>query len=295
MKRVSLADVARVAGVGKATASRALSGDAHVEASTRARILETASELGYRPSQAARTLRTGRSGAIALAFGEVFPGAAVEGVFRECQSRGYRVVLEAPEDATQRGARSAVDGRIVVDPTGRVVSGDTLTVVIDEKRSDHDAVMVGTDIEAAVATAVRRLRHEGARTCAVVTVGPAPAIDALPASTLAVAALGSPDMDNSVGTDAGGLVLSRDLPDDVEGVAVIGSDALRLVPPGMPVVLIDLAGLGGSPNGVGSGVDTVARPLMDLGTIAARLVLDALISGQRPAPRTLCEPAVHWA
>jgi LacI family transcriptional regulator len=59
MARVTLADVAHAAGVGVATASRALSPREHpdVSAATRERIRAVADELGYRPSLAARTFR----------------------------------------------------------------------------------------------------------------------------------------------------------------------------------------------------------------------------------------------
>ena len=60
MARVTLADVARAAGVGVATASRALSPREHpdVSAATRDRLRAVADELGYRPSLAARTFRS---------------------------------------------------------------------------------------------------------------------------------------------------------------------------------------------------------------------------------------------
>ncbi len=275
VKRASLADVARAAGVGKATASRALSGDAHVGASTRARILATASELGYRPSQTARTLRTGRSGSIALAFGEPFPGAVIEGVFRECGRRGYRLVLESQTDPAQHPAMHAVDGRIIVDPDTRVVSGDVLTVVIDERRSDHDAVLVSTNVDAAVELALSRLRHAGARSCAVIGGAGAAALG----NDGVVAAL-------PAGPDVGVAAL----PAGTDGVVAVGAGAARRVPPGVPVVLVDLTG-----SDTGNGArDVVPRPLLTLGIVAARLVLDALTTAQEPAARTLCAPAPMW-
>ena len=62
-RRVTSADVARVAGVSRATVSYVLNDTPHqtISAATRARVLEAAAGLGYAPSAAARALRTGRS------------------------------------------------------------------------------------------------------------------------------------------------------------------------------------------------------------------------------------------
>jgi DNA-binding LacI/PurR family transcriptional regulator len=60
---VTSADVARVAGVSRATVSYVLNDTPHqtISAGTRGRVLDAAASLGYAPSAAARTLRTGRS------------------------------------------------------------------------------------------------------------------------------------------------------------------------------------------------------------------------------------------
>jgi DNA-binding LacI/PurR family transcriptional regulator len=62
-RRVTSADVARVAGVSRATVSYVLNDTPHqtISAGTRTRVLDAAASLGYAPSAAARTLRTGRS------------------------------------------------------------------------------------------------------------------------------------------------------------------------------------------------------------------------------------------
>jgi DNA-binding LacI/PurR family transcriptional regulator len=62
-RRVTSADVARLAGVSRATVSYVLNDTPRqtISAATRARVLEAAESLGYAPSAAARTLRTGRS------------------------------------------------------------------------------------------------------------------------------------------------------------------------------------------------------------------------------------------
>jgi len=62
-RRVTSADVARVAGVSRATVSYVLNDTPRqtISAATRTRVLDAAGALGYAPSAAARALRTGRS------------------------------------------------------------------------------------------------------------------------------------------------------------------------------------------------------------------------------------------
>jgi LacI family transcriptional regulator len=57
----TLEDVARHVGVSTATVSRALTGSRNVRAETRARVVEAAATLGYRPDVHARTLARGQS------------------------------------------------------------------------------------------------------------------------------------------------------------------------------------------------------------------------------------------
>lgn len=64
--RVTLADVARVAGVSTSTASRALHGGAPVASKLLRRVQHAAEELDYRLNTQARSLRTGRDTTIGL-------------------------------------------------------------------------------------------------------------------------------------------------------------------------------------------------------------------------------------
>lgn len=56
LRRATAADVARVAGVSRVAVSRAFTKGASIAAETRARVLEVAGELGYRPNALARQL-----------------------------------------------------------------------------------------------------------------------------------------------------------------------------------------------------------------------------------------------
>jgi LacI family transcriptional regulator len=68
-QRITIADLARRAGVAPGTVSRALNGYPDVSAATRARISALARELGYEPDAPARSLRTRRSRLVAAYLG----------------------------------------------------------------------------------------------------------------------------------------------------------------------------------------------------------------------------------
>lgn len=65
-RAATLTDVAKLAGVSIATASKAINGRAQVRAETRARVLEAAEQLSFAPNALARSLLEGRTGTVGL-------------------------------------------------------------------------------------------------------------------------------------------------------------------------------------------------------------------------------------
>lgn len=122
--KVTLADVARLAGVGVGTASRALSGSARVAPGTRARVLEVADRLQYVVSPDAAGLARGRTGRVALVvphlsrwfFGEVSEGihAGLRGADLDLLLYPVGAVRERVEFFERLPARRKVDAVIVV-------------------------------------------------------------------------------------------------------------------------------------------------------------------------------------
>jgi DNA-binding LacI/PurR family transcriptional regulator len=86
--RPTLDAVARLAGVGRGTASRVLNGSAQVSPEARAAVEAAIVELGYVPNRAARTLVTQRTDSVALVvsesqervFGEPFFAGVLRGI-----------------------------------------------------------------------------------------------------------------------------------------------------------------------------------------------------------------------
>ncbi|MCO1574319.1 LacI family transcriptional regulator [Crossiella sp. SN42] len=99
--RPTLEDVAAYAGVSRSTASRALNAEVYVSPDAREKVLVAAQALGYSPNQAARSLVTRRTNAIALVLSEPEPkvledpyfAEIVRGAFRELSGRGSQMLM----------------------------------------------------------------------------------------------------------------------------------------------------------------------------------------------------------
>ncbi|MFY7856844.1 MAG: LacI family DNA-binding transcriptional regulator [Rubrivivax sp.] len=93
---VTSIDVARLAEVSQSAVSRTFTPGASVSPDTRARVLEAARKLGYRPNAIARTLSTRRSRMIALVMSHLqnqFYPLVVEQLSQRLQRDGYHVLL----------------------------------------------------------------------------------------------------------------------------------------------------------------------------------------------------------
>lgn len=131
MRRPTIMDIAKAAGVSKGAVSYALNGRPGVSEETRRRILAIASDLGWAPSSPARALAPGgRIGAVGLVVDrpahslglEPFFMQLVSGIEAELASSGVDLLLQVTEDmgaeiASYRrwSSERRVDGVIMVD------------------------------------------------------------------------------------------------------------------------------------------------------------------------------------
>lgn len=104
----TLRDVARTANVSMRTVSNVVSGYEHVSEAMRQRVLAAMEELDYRANPVARTLRTGRTGVLALVVPEIdvpyFSQLARE-VINAAAAVGYRVMIDQTGDDHERERR----------------------------------------------------------------------------------------------------------------------------------------------------------------------------------------------
>jgi DNA-binding LacI/PurR family transcriptional regulator len=92
----SIRDVARLANVSPATVSRSFAQPDLVAGETLARVMEVAEELHYRPSRAARSLTTGKTGnigAVVPDLGNPFFSGVLKGAQARARESGYSVFL----------------------------------------------------------------------------------------------------------------------------------------------------------------------------------------------------------
>jgi len=125
---MNLKEFAARIGLSQTTVSRAMSGYPEVKAETRARVLEAAERLGYRPNISAQRLATGRAGAIGIVFqggGRFGPHSSefMGGLSTRLQKDGIDILVstvetEDEEEAAYRrlAASKRVDAVIVHTP-----------------------------------------------------------------------------------------------------------------------------------------------------------------------------------
>ena len=93
----TLRDVAERAQVSMRTVSNVVSGYTHVSERMRAKVLAVIEELDYRPNPVARTLRTGRTGMLALVVPEIdvpYFSELARDVIEAAAEVGYRVMID---------------------------------------------------------------------------------------------------------------------------------------------------------------------------------------------------------
>ena len=180
-QRVSMADVAKLAGVSSQTVSRVSNGRPSVTGTTREQVLAAMRQLGYRPNSAARALRYGQFntiGVILFNLDSTGNSRTVEAIATHAAAEGYAITLipiDVPTQDNVLGAFTrldelAVDAVIAIMEIHLLDAGtvklppDThIVVVVDSDAGDRYSV-VDTDQAEGTRLAVRHLLDLGHHT-----------------------------------------------------------------------------------------------------------------------------------
>ncbi len=96
-KRITIKDVAQVAGVSTQTVSRVMNKFSYVSEETRQRVEEVVEQLGYRPSTLARSLIQQRSytlGVVTFGLKYIGPSRTLNGVADKADELGYMLLMK---------------------------------------------------------------------------------------------------------------------------------------------------------------------------------------------------------
>lgn len=184
-RQPTLEEVARLAGVGRGTASRVMNGSDHVSSRSREAVERAVRELGYVPNQAARSLKTRRTDTVALViaedeervFAEPFFAGLVRGISRAVDATSRRLVLSMVPDEShldrlgQFLTPQHVDGVMVVSLHDGLSLPDSpdLPIVYVGRPNDPRASFVDVDNHDGARQAVDHLAASGRRRIACIT------------------------------------------------------------------------------------------------------------------------------
>ncbi|MDE2181616.1 MAG: LacI family DNA-binding transcriptional regulator [Alphaproteobacteria bacterium] len=183
----TIKDVAKLAGVGVGTASRAIAGSGPVSAEAASRVRKAVEELNFRPSHAARVLQKGQSQTIGV-FVPLIQGSfytpILHAIYSALRAAGRHMVvdfgqtLESERQDALDGAEFLVDrgcdGLIIVGTRLRTKDVETLmalqpkTVLLNRSVPAYADQCFNPDHKAAGAVAARTLWEAGHRQLAVI-------------------------------------------------------------------------------------------------------------------------------
>jgi DNA-binding LacI/PurR family transcriptional regulator len=179
VKRVSMADVAALAGVSGQTVSRVVNASPRVDPATRRRVESAMERLGYRPHRAARALRTGRTqtiGLVASTLASVGNSRMLQAVADAASGRSYAVVVVTLGDrrelstAFERLRDQGVDGAIILNEASELARmttpPDDVALVVVDSPADARFDVIDIDHAGGARAATEHLLSLGHRSVA---------------------------------------------------------------------------------------------------------------------------------
>ena len=311
----TLDEVARVAGVSRATASRAVNGGLRVSPTAQRAVDEAVRELGYVPNRAARTLVTRRTESVAIVvpepddrvFSDPFFAGTLRGVNDVLAEREIQLVLLMARHAVEEDrllrylSHRHVDGAVVVshhrdDRLAGALARIGLPCVFGGRPWDESAGVPFVDVDN-VAGGREAARHliEVGRTRIGTIAGPADmtaSIDRLSGwrQTMAAAGLDAAAVVHGDFTELSGRVAAERLlaaHPDLDGL-VVASDlmargALQVAAAQGRRVPDDLAVVGYDDLGVAEAttppLTTIRQPVAEMAERATRMLLEQIDHG----------------
>lgn len=174
-RKITINDVAAVAGVSRGAVTRALNDKVDINQETKKRVLEVAAQLGYRPSRFARNFaartKTLAVGYVVASFRNPYYTDLAADILQEAKCRGWQVVITATEGLDEEEALELLSdqvdvivGHINLEPSRIKVAARGLPVVLLERVSQTLGIhSLELDWRAGIKTALDALYERGAQ------------------------------------------------------------------------------------------------------------------------------------
>ncbi|PSW09455.1 trehalose operon repressor [Photobacterium rosenbergii] len=149
-QKLTILDIAKLAGVGKSTVSRVLTNDPKVKPATREKVEQVIRESGYVPSKSAQAMRGGSAKVVGIILSRLdspSENKAVSGILDVIYKAGYdAVIMESQFSAEKTNEHLAVLQKRNVD--GVIVFGFSGCDLTSIEKLGHKAVVIATDTDA---------------------------------------------------------------------------------------------------------------------------------------------------
>ena len=189
MKKVSLKDIAKLAGVAPSTVSFVLNGKAsqmRISDVLAEKILAIAKNAGYHPNQVAVSLRTGKSQILGLIVENIsnsFFAKLAKTIEEEADKFGYKVLYCSTENDPRKGkelirmlSQQQIGGYLITPSTGmkedilELIKHNKPVVLMDRYFPDVNIPYVSVDNYEGVSAAIKHLVSKGYKRIGFVTI-----------------------------------------------------------------------------------------------------------------------------
>lgn len=182
--KVTISDVARLAGVSTATVSHTINNTRYVSEETKEKVYRAIAELGYTPDASARSFRTGKKKTIGFIVPDIsnkFFATMIEAVENQLSARGYHLIIantkenmEREENTIRLLTAGLVDGLLIASTMDDFTRFDSLipagfpVVLVDRTFEEKKYSSICVSNFQPIYRSVCRLAGKGARRVGII-------------------------------------------------------------------------------------------------------------------------------
>ncbi len=182
--KVTISDVARLAGVSTATVSHTINNTRYVSGETKEKVYQAIAELGYTPDASARSFRTGKKKTIGFIVPDIsnkFFATMIEAVENQLSARGYHLIIantkenmEREENTIRLLTAGLVDGLLIASTIDDFARFDSLipagfpVVLVDRTFEEKKYSSICVSNFQPIYRSVCRLAGKGARRVGII-------------------------------------------------------------------------------------------------------------------------------